>query len=188
MKLSLIVARSIDNVIGVDNKLPWHCPADLKHFKELTSRHYSAVVMGRHTWNSLPVRPLPGRVNIIVTSSSPEDMEPNNAVARDTKGFGTPIAVVSPSIQGAIDFGRGLGIDELIFIGGKQLYEGVVDLVDEVHLTEIPVVIGDDAGDTVTKFEHAFKIAIDWECLTHKEVSDDQGCKAFDYFHLKRIN
>jgi dihydrofolate reductase len=66
-RLHLIFARAANGVIGKDGGLPWHLPEDLAHFKRTTSGH--PVIMGRKTWQSLPVRfrPLPGRQNIVVT-------------------------------------------------------------------------------------------------------------------------
>ena len=63
--LTLIAAVARNSVIGIDNRLPWHLPADLRHFKALTLGH--TVIMGRKTWESLPAnfRPLPGRRNIV---------------------------------------------------------------------------------------------------------------------------
>ena len=68
--LTLIAAVAKNGVIGKDNRLPWHLPADLRHFKALTTGH--AVIMGRKTWESLPekFRPLPGRQNIVVTRNA----------------------------------------------------------------------------------------------------------------------
>ncbi len=67
MKLHLIYARARNGVIGKDNQMPWHLPEDLAHFKRVTLGQ--PVIMGRKTWDSLPARfrPLPGRVNIVVT-------------------------------------------------------------------------------------------------------------------------
>ncbi len=67
MKLHLIYARARNGVIGKDNQIPWHLPEDLAHFKRVTLGQ--PVIMGRKTWDSLPARfrPLPGRVNIVVT-------------------------------------------------------------------------------------------------------------------------
>src|SRR5258705_8752501 len=64
MTISIIVAVSQNNVIGKDNKLPWHLPADMKYFKQLTMGH--PIIMGRSTYESLG-KPLPGRANIIIT-------------------------------------------------------------------------------------------------------------------------
>ena len=68
--LTLIAAVARNGIIGKDNALPWHLPADLRHFKALTTGH--TVIMGRKTWESLPekFRPLPGRRNIVVTRNA----------------------------------------------------------------------------------------------------------------------
>ena len=70
MKLHLIYARARNGVIGKDNQMPWHLPEDLAHFKRVTLGQ--PVIMGRKTWDSLPLRfrPLPGRLNIVVTRQS----------------------------------------------------------------------------------------------------------------------
>ena len=67
--LGAIWAQTFDGIIGRDGKMPWHVPEDLQHFKEVTSS--KPVIMGRRTWESLPnaYKPLPGRVNIVVSSS-----------------------------------------------------------------------------------------------------------------------
>jgi dihydrofolate reductase len=67
VRLHLIFARAANGVIGKDNRLPWHLPEDLAHFKRTTLG--CPVIMGRKTWDSLPprFRPLPGRVNVVVT-------------------------------------------------------------------------------------------------------------------------
>ncbi len=67
MKLHLIYARARNGTIGKDNQMPWHLPEDLAHFKRVTLGQ--PVIMGRKTWDSLPARfrPLPGRVNIVIT-------------------------------------------------------------------------------------------------------------------------
>lgn len=70
MKLHLIYARARNGVIGKDNQMPWHLPEDLAHFKRVTLGQ--PVIMGRKTWDSLPARfrPLPGRLNIVITRQS----------------------------------------------------------------------------------------------------------------------
>jgi len=70
MKLKLIFARAANGVIGINGKLPWHLPEDMAHFKRSTLG--SPVIIGRKTWDSLPpkFRPLPGRLNIVVTRQS----------------------------------------------------------------------------------------------------------------------
>ena len=71
MNYNLIVACANNYGIGYNGELPWHIPNDLKRFSKLTKgKGNNAVIMGRKTWDSLPVKPLPNRVNIILTSNS----------------------------------------------------------------------------------------------------------------------
>ncbi len=117
--LTLIAAVARNGVIGKDNRLPWHLPADLKHFKELTTGH--AVIMGRKTWESLPAkfRPLPGRGNIVVTRNG---------------AFRAEGAIVCTSLADAIAAASG---DEAFVIGGAELYKAALPLADRLQLTEI---------------------------------------------------
>lgn len=117
--LTLIAAVARNGVIGMDNRLPWHLPADLKHFKELTTGH--AVIMGRKTWESLPekFRPLPGRRNIVVTRNG---------------DYCAKGATVSMSLPDAL---AAAGGDEAFVIGGAELYKAALPLADRLQLTEI---------------------------------------------------
>jgi dihydrofolate reductase len=117
--LTLIAAVARNGVIGIDNRLPWQLPADLKRFRELTTGH--AVIMGRKTWESLPVkfRPLPGRRNIVVTRNG---------------GYGAEGATVSTSLPDAITAANG---GEAFVIGGAELYKAALPLADRLQLTEI---------------------------------------------------
>ena len=125
--LTLIAAVARNGVIGQDNRLPWHLPADLKHFKALTTGH--AVIMGRKTWESLPekFRPLPGRQNIVVTRNA---------------GYAAEGAVVVGSLPAALAAAAG---DEAFVIGGAELYQAALPLAARLQLTEIDA---DYAGDT----------------------------------------
>ena len=125
--LTLIAAVARNGVIGVDNRLPWHLPADLKHFKTLTLGH--TVIMGRKTWESLPekFRPLPGRRNIVVT--------------RDA-GYRAAAAVVALSLPAAI---AAAGDGEAFVIGGAELYAAALPLADRLQMTEIDATF---EGDT----------------------------------------
>ena len=125
--LTLIAAVAGNGVIGIDNRLPWKLPADLKRFKSLTMGH--AVIMGRKTWESLPAafRPLPGRRNIVVT--------------RDA-GYQAVGATVATSLPAAI---AASGNDEAFVIGGAELYATALPLADRLQLTEIDAIY---EGDT----------------------------------------
>jgi dihydrofolate reductase len=125
MKISVIVAMAANRVIGHENRLPWHLPADLKHFKATTLG--KPVVMGRRTWESIG-RPLPGRTNIVIT--------------RDT-AYTAEGCVVVHSLDEAI---RAAGeAAELMIIGGAELYHQALPQADTLHLT---LIHGEFAGDT----------------------------------------
>ncbi len=115
-----------NRVIGINNKLPWHLPADLAWFKQNTLN--KPIVMGRKTWESLPFRPLPGRVNIIVSRN--EDYQPLN-----TKNKIVEEALVVDSVNSAIKKAESENLSELVFIGGAMLYEQVLNKVDTLYLT-----------------------------------------------------
>lgn len=123
--ISLIAAMSKNRVIGINNTLPWHLPADLQHFKQLTLGH--PIIMGRKTFESIG-RALPGRTNLVISRS--EYPAPANCT-------------VVGSIEAAIDFCKTL--DELFFIGGAQIYEQAIQLADRLYLTEINTEITGDA-------------------------------------------
>ncbi|MDW5444531.1 dihydrofolate reductase [Polaromonas sp. SM01] len=120
MRINMIFARSANGVIGSHNRLPWHLPEDMAHFKQLTHGH--PVIMGRKTWESLPpkFRPLPGRVNIVITSQT------------DWSDVG---AVVASSFPEALTLcGRDA---EVWVIGGAQIYALAKSLAHRVEVTEI---------------------------------------------------
>jgi len=124
-RISLIVAMSRDGVIGKDNRLPWHLPADLKRFKELTMGH--TIVMGRKTWESIG-RLLPGRRSVIVTRNSEYRVEG---------------AVMASSLEAAIAAVQ--NDDEVFVIGGEQIFRLAMNVADRIYLT---IVQTDVAGDT----------------------------------------
>jgi dihydrofolate reductase len=125
MVRSLIVAMSRNGVIGRDNGMPWHLPADLAHFKRITLGH--PVIMGRRTRESIG-RALPGRRNIVVSR---------------TTGFVAPGAEVVATLDDA--WRAVAGSDEAFVIGGAQLYAAALPAADRIYLTEIDAEI---PGDT----------------------------------------
>ena len=121
--LAMIAALAENHVIGLDNQMPWHLPADLKHFKAMTLG--KPIVMGRKTWDSLG-RPLPGRLNLVVSRQS--DLQLDGAE-------------VLPSLEAAIaradDWAREQGADEIMLIGGAQLYTQALERAQRLYLTRI---------------------------------------------------
>jgi dihydrofolate reductase len=124
-RVTIIVARARNGVIGRDNGLPWHLPEDLRHFRETTLGH--PVVMGRRTFESIG-RPLPGRRNIVVT--------------RDP-GWSHPGCDRAASLTDA--FASCAGSPEVFVIGGAQLYAQALDDADRLIVTEVDIDADGDA-------------------------------------------
>ncbi|MGH9579169.1 MAG: dihydrofolate reductase [Terriglobales bacterium] len=116
-RVFLVAAVARNGVIGAREKLPWHLPEDLKHFKQLTLDH--PVIMGRRTWQSLG-KPLPGRENIVISRKA---------------GFAAPGASVAVSVPAAIALCAGEPV--AFVIGGAQIYAAALPLADGLVLTEI---------------------------------------------------
>jgi dihydrofolate reductase len=123
--LSLIVAASENNVIGINNRLLWHLPDDLKHFKRSTQGHY--VIGGRKTFESQG-KPLPGRTNIVITHNP--DFKPEGCI-------------VVHSLTEALE--RAHDDTEPFIIGGEQIYRLAMPHVDRIYLTRVHATL---EGDT----------------------------------------
>lgn len=134
-----IVATDSRGCIGSNGELPWHLPADLKRFKELTSG--GVVVMGRKTFESLNSKPLPNRVNIVITNDMP--FMADHARSK---------IIICSSIRAAIDKAKYeatvLGLKEVWIIGGQSIYEQTMPYVDRIEKTFIH---GRYYGDTFYK-------------------------------------
>ena len=127
--ITILVAMSENGVIGNKGKLPWHIPEDLKLFKKRTLGHL--VIMGRKTYESLPKKPLPGRLNVVVS--------------RETAYVGT---VWANSVRNAIEIGPLLTCrdidDEAFVIGGAEIYKQALPFADRILVSKIP---GEYEGD-----------------------------------------
>ncbi len=119
MILSLIVAVSSNNVIGKENKLPWHLPNDLKYFKNTTWA--MPIIMGRKTYESIG-KPLPGRTNIVISRNT------------DWKAAGVETV---QSLDQAIEFCNQLQVKELFIIGGAEIFNTSLPLAKRIYLTRI---------------------------------------------------
>lgn len=128
MRLNLIYARAANGIIGKDNAMPWHLPEDLAHFRRCTQG--CPVIMGRKTWESLPpkFRPLPGRLNIVLTR--------DDATAQRLKTEG---ATVLSDFQQATTHCAHLEPQqaEIWVMGGAQIYAQALPLAQRVVVTEI---------------------------------------------------
>lgn len=131
LPLALIAAVAANGVIGRDNKMPWHLPADLRHFKASTLG--KPIVMGRKTWDSLG-RPLPGRLNLVVSR------QPGLAL----EGAET-FASLDAALSRADVWARAQGAGEIMLIGGAQLYAQALPLAERLYLTRIDLAPQGDA-------------------------------------------
>lgn len=127
-QIALVVARGRNGVIGKDGDLPWKLRSDLQRFKAVTLG--KPCIMGRATWESLPLRPLPGRLNLVVT----RDM----SYEEQGKAKG---AVVCSNLDEAIDIARETAVDddvhEICVIGGSALFETLLPRSRRLYLTEV---------------------------------------------------
>lgn len=150
MKTAIIVAMTPDRLIGANGKLPWHEPADLRHFKRTTSGH--AVIMGRKTHESIG-RPLPNRRNLVITRNRdytpPDDAEKPKRQKVETSKSGRidggapdaaqrcePLTVVH-SLDAALELCRGRGEWTAFVIGGAEVYRAALPVADEMIVTHI---------------------------------------------------
>ena len=129
--VSLVVARARNSVIGREGRLPWRLRSDMALFKASTMG--KPVIMGRKTWDSLPKKPLPGRLNLVLTRDA--SFEPKGAVA-------------CPDFSEALSIGREQagedGVEEVCVIGGVALFELAFPKARRLYLTEVEAEVEGD--------------------------------------------
>ena len=151
----ILVATSPEGIIGKDNTIPWHYSEDLKRFKGLTIG--KTVIMGRNTWESLPIKPLPERRNIVITRSLIENVE------------------CFKSINEALKTCEG----DIWFIGGAGIYEEAMDLADCIDMTLVPDSI---SGNNCIYFP---KVGNEWQ--ESKEKPLEKGSKLLHKIYTRRV-
>ena len=142
MKISAIVAMDSQNGIGINNQLPWHLPNDLKFFKSVTIG--KPIIMGRKTFESLG-RPLPGRLNVVISSQQlalPEGV------------------IVLPSIDAALAYVAAQQHEEVFIIGGGQIFEATMPILDTLYITEVHTTV---AADIFFPIIDAADWNLDWQ-------------------------
>ena len=150
MKIHLIWAQDENGGIGKDGNLPWHISEDLKNFKRLTSG--STILMGRNTWESLPIRPLPERRNIVLSSKEVPNVE------------------CYMSVEECIETLDGDGTEKLFVIGGTTVYRNFIHRADELHITHVDEMTkGIDTYFPVT----ILKIQKEFEQIEEQALSDN---------------
>lgn len=160
MKISLIAAMAKNRVIGKDNQMPWHMPADLQHFKKVTLG--KPVIMGRKTFESIG-RPLPGRKNIVITRDA-------NYQAEGVQVVATPdLAIEAAGV-----------VAEVMIIGGGQIYVHFMPKATDLHLTFIETELEGDAyfPELPAGFQ---KVA------TIQQAKDEKNQYACEFTHFVKV-
>lgn len=150
MKINIIAACDNNGLIGLDNKLPWYLPEDMRRFRELTEGH--AVIMGRNTWESLPVKPLPNRTNVVVSGNYEWSAE---------------------NVINCVNLKSALGIkfDQVFLIGGQKIFEDGIKQADTVYLTIVKTSIPPNITARYFPVEylekHFKQVEVDWtrQCI-----------------------
>lgn len=160
--ISIIAAVSENFGIGKLNKLPWHLPADLKHFKQLTSGH--AIIMGKRTFESLPNGALPNRKNIVLTSTMSEGV---NEAYYEADSFEDALFLCDKE-------------EEVFIIGGTSVYEQTIDKVNSLYITWVHAEVSADAFFPKIDLEK-------WIELSREDFSaDDKNEHPYSFVHYKR--
>ncbi len=165
MIISMIAAMDENRLIGADNALPWHLPADFKHFKQVTMAR--PIIMGRKTFESIG-RPLPGRKNIVLSHGE----------------FQHDGVVTVQSIDEALHEASQTTDDnipaEVMIIGGANLYQQMIDKADKLYLTHVKTSCEGDAWFPEVDMR-------EWEIVSQQSVSaDEKNNYDFDIVEYRR--
>jgi dihydrofolate reductase len=153
--ISLVVAAAENNAIGKNNQLLWHLPNDLKFFKNTTWA--GVVIMGRKTFESVN-KPLPGRLNIVVTSNTEWKYES---------------VKTAKSLQQAIDIATAENFKKIFIIGGGEIYKQSMPIADTIYITRVHTSIeGDTYFPEINEAE--------WKLIDKDDFSKDEK-HAYDY-------
>jgi dihydrofolate reductase len=161
-KISIIAAVADNYAIGKSNNLPWHLPADMKHFRQLTTGH--AVVMGKRTFESLPKGPLPNRKNIVLTSIMSEGVN---------KGY-----FEADSLEDAVYLCE--HEEQVFIIGGATVYKQSIYKVDSMHITWIHSSFSADSFFPEIDFSQ-------WEEVSREDFeADEKNSYPYSFVEYKR--
>ncbi len=182
MIISLIVAVAENNVIGKNNQLPWHLPADMKHFRDTTMGH--CVIMGRKNYDSIPLkyRPLEGRTNIIVTRQ--KNFKAEGCIVINSIEEALKEAERAPACSEGRRPLRGVPSGkreiqqrplereaaEVFIIGGAEIFRYTLDIADKIYYTRI---YNSFQGDVYFPELDLTK----WKLISKKDVSADEKNK-----------
>ena len=169
--IALVVARARNGVIGHQGDLPWRLRSDLQRFKAITGG--KPCIMGRKTWESLPLRPLPGRLNLVVTR--------DGAYGEGGEAKG---ALICLSLDEALDIAREHaaedGVDEICVIGGTELFAATLPRARRLYITEVDA---EPQGDAMFP---AFDETAFVEVSSEAHAAGDKDDHAFTFRVLER--
>ncbi|MDN4503512.1 type 3 dihydrofolate reductase [Alteromonadaceae bacterium BrNp21-10] len=155
MLISMIAAMANNRVIGADNDMPWHLPADLKHFKAITMG--KPVIMGRKTYASIG-KALPGRLNVVISRD-------DNFTLDDALVVASPAAAI-----------EAVGVvEEVMIIGGGSIYQHFLAHCQRLYLTHIDLQV---EGDTCFP---DYASQANWQCIDEQHCSADDN-NHYDYW------
>jgi len=166
LPLSLIAALGENRVIGVDNSMPWHLPADFKYFKATTLG--KPIIMGRKTWDSLG-RPLPGRLNLVVSRQTDLQLEGAEVFAS-----------LDAAVERAQAWAKEQGVSEVMLIGGAQLYTQALADADRLYLTRVGLSPQGDAW--FPEFDQA-----QWTRVSNEPHAAEEGKPGFSFEVWERV-
>lgn len=165
MILSLIVAIAEEGAMGIHNTLPWHLPADLRFFKQTTMG--KPVIMGSRTWESLG-RPLPGRLNIVLSSR-------NIALPEGVLLFN--------DLHEAIERIKEEPVAEAFIIGGSKVFAAAIPLLDRMYLTQIKTYV--EGADTFFPEVDLSAWTLQWE---EKHTPDEKNKYEYSFQRWERVH
>jgi dihydrofolate reductase len=161
MLISLIAAMDKNHAIGIENRLPWHLPADLQHFKKLTLG--KPVLMGRNTYESIG-KPLPGRLNIVVTRN---------------ESYQAPGCTMAHSFEDAIS--KAGDHEEIMIIGGASFYEHALPRAHRLYLTFVDTEVQGDAFFPVWNPD-------EWRAIERESHrADEKNAFNYEFITLERL-
>jgi dihydrofolate reductase len=160
-RVALVAAAAKNGVIGRDGALPWRIPSDLKRFKAVTMG--KPIIMGRKTWDSLPKKPLPGRLNIVLTRH---------------RGFKAEGAVVAGTRDAALEAAD--SAEEICVIGGGEIYQLFLPVASRIYLTEVDAMVEGDA------YFPPLDKSLWMEVASESQVADERDSAAYTWRVLER--
>ena len=160
--LSIIAAMASNRVIGLDNRMPWHLPADLKRFKAITMG--KPMIMGRKTWESLPGL-LPGRRHIVLTNNP---------------AYSATGCELASSLEQAISMASHPQPEEIMIIGGANLYQQALPMSRRIYLTQLELEVQGDA------FFPQFDLTQWSETYKEKHIADENISFGYSFITFEK--